>query len=84
MEPDENDSSDVPKKFKTMGKNDSFLPAQDQFMTLWSDLASGRFGLVFAGSPTYLAPEVLTDGVHTMSSDLWALGCVLYEMYTGK
>lgn len=36
------------------------------------------------GSPTYQAPEVLTEGVHSMASDLWSLGCVMYEMYTGE
>uniref|UniRef100_A0A8D3EDR1 Unc-51 like kinase 4 n=1 Tax=Scophthalmus maximus TaxID=52904 RepID=A0A8D3EDR1_SCOMX len=36
------------------------------------------------GSPTYSAPEVLQGSETSMSSDLWALGCVLYYMYTGK
>ncbi|KAM8734994.1 serine/threonine-protein kinase ULK4 isoform 1-T2 [Acanthopagrus schlegelii] len=36
------------------------------------------------GSPTYSAPEVLQGSETNMSSDLWALGCILYYMYTGK
>ncbi|XP_054869601.1 serine/threonine-protein kinase ULK4 isoform X2 [Amphiprion ocellaris] len=36
------------------------------------------------GSPTYTAPEVLLGSETDLSSDLWALGCVLYYMYTGK
>lgn len=37
------------------------------------------------GTPLYMAPELFTrDGVPSMASDLWALGCVLYEMATGK
>ncbi|XP_027143141.1 serine/threonine-protein kinase ULK4 isoform X1 [Larimichthys crocea] len=36
------------------------------------------------GSPSYSAPEVLQGSETNMSSDLWALGCVLYYMYTGK
>ncbi|XP_050931732.1 serine/threonine-protein kinase ULK4 isoform X1 [Lates calcarifer] len=36
------------------------------------------------GSPTYSAPEVLQGSETSMSSDLWALGCILYYMYTGK
>ncbi|KAM3614773.1 uncharacterized protein V6R79_018903 [Siganus canaliculatus] len=36
------------------------------------------------GSPSYRAPEVLQGSETSMSSDLWALGCVLYYMYTGK
>ncbi|XP_072572821.1 serine/threonine-protein kinase ULK4 isoform X2 [Paramormyrops kingsleyae] len=36
------------------------------------------------GSPTYSAPEVLTGGGSTFSSDLWALGCIIYQMFSGK
>ncbi|XP_042280032.1 serine/threonine-protein kinase ULK4 isoform X1 [Thunnus maccoyii] len=35
-------------------------------------------------SLTYSAPEVLQGSETNMSSDLWALGCILYYMYTGK
>ena len=32
-----------------------------------------------------MAPELYEDGgVHSFASDLWALGCVLYECYTGR
>ena len=31
----------------------------------------------------YLAPEILQGGPHTYMTDLWSLGCVFYEMYTG-
>ncbi|MFT7816111.1 serine/threonine-protein kinase ULK4 isoform X3 [Arapaima gigas] len=36
------------------------------------------------GCTTYSAPEVLTGGDTSIQSDLWALGCVLYEMFSGK
>lgn len=37
------------------------------------------------GTPYYMAPELFQDGgVHSYASDLWALGCVLYECYTGR
>ncbi|XP_062847526.1 serine/threonine-protein kinase ULK4 isoform X2 [Trichomycterus rosablanca] len=36
------------------------------------------------GSPLYCAPEVLKGEATSISSDLWALGCILYEMFTGK
>ncbi|KZV28057.1 hypothetical protein F511_33110 [Dorcoceras hygrometricum] len=37
------------------------------------------------GTPCYMAPELFQDGgVHSYASDFWALGCVLYECYTGR
>ncbi|GKU85564.1 hypothetical protein SLEP1_g221 [Rubroshorea leprosula] len=37
------------------------------------------------GTPCYMAPELFEDGgVHSYASDFWALGCVLYECYTGR
>ncbi|XP_057957472.1 serine/threonine-protein kinase RUNKEL [Malania oleifera] len=37
------------------------------------------------GTPFYMAPELFQDGgVHSYASDLWSLGCVLYECYTGR
>lgn len=32
----------------------------------------------------YTAPEVLRGGEYSISSDLWSLGCILYEMFSGK
>ncbi|KAM9310040.1 LOW QUALITY PROTEIN: serine/threonine-protein kinase ULK4 [Pholidichthys leucotaenia] len=36
------------------------------------------------GSPAYTAPEVLNGAETNISSDLWALGCILYYMYSGQ
>ncbi|XP_076006480.1 serine/threonine-protein kinase ULK4-like [Genypterus blacodes] len=36
------------------------------------------------GPAAYSAPEVLQGSETSRSSDLWALGCILYYMYTGK
>ena len=36
------------------------------------------------GTPCYMAPELFQEaGCHSMASDLWALGCVLYECAAG-
>eukprot|EP00668_Euglena_longa_P012359 GGOE01014804.1.p1 GENE.GGOE01014804.1~~GGOE01014804.1.p1 ORF type:complete len:1299 (-),score=455.54 GGOE01014804.1:132-4028(-) len=37
------------------------------------------------GTPCYMAPELFQEGgVHSFASDLWSLGCVLYELAVGK
>jgi len=36
------------------------------------------------GTPFYMAPEVYRNKPYSYASDLWGLGCVLYEMITGN
>ncbi|EPY16796.1 3-phosphoinositide-dependent protein kinase 1 [Angomonas deanei] len=38
----------------------------------------------FTGSPSYMAPEVVLESKAGPYSDLWSLGCVLYELLEGK
>ncbi len=37
-----------------------------------------------AGTPGYLAPELFSGAVASVQSDLYGLGLVLYELFTGK
>lgn len=38
----------------------------------------------FVGTVNFLAPEMIQSQESTCSSDLWALGCIIFKMYTGK
>lgn len=36
-----------------------------------------------AGTPEYLAPEIITRAGHSYEVDFWTLGVLIYEMLTG-
>ncbi|TMW65509.1 hypothetical protein Poli38472_008151 [Pythium oligandrum] len=36
------------------------------------------------GSPLYMSPELLDDEPYSFSTDVWSLGCVLYELLTSR
>ncbi|XP_023637706.1 mitogen-activated protein kinase kinase kinase 3 [Capsella rubella] len=38
----------------------------------------------FVGTPVYMPPESLHDGAAKKTLDLWSLGCLVLQMYTGK
>lgn len=46
------------------------------------EVPSGRRSS-FVGTAQYVSPEVLTGQATTPAVDLWALGCILYQMVTG-
>ena len=37
----------------------------------------------FVGTAQYISPELLTDKTASRASDLWALGCIIYQMVAG-
>ena len=46
-------------------------------------ISAGCKSLEIAGSPYWMAPEVLTNEGTDSSADIWSLGCLLIEMMTG-
>mmetsp|Transcript_112887 Transcript_112887/g.319334 ORF Transcript_112887/g.319334 Transcript_112887/m.319334 type:complete len:428 (+) Transcript_112887:246-1529(+) len=68
------------------------LKSQNLFLTAQDRLRIGDFGIskvlestgAFArtaiGTPYYLSPEICLERPYSFSSDIWALGCVLYEL----
>lgn len=48
-----------------------------------SDAEPERKG-TFVGTVNYLAPEMIKDSEATLATDMWALGCIVFKMYTGK
>ncbi|VDP33827.1 unnamed protein product [Schistosoma mattheei] len=35
------------------------------------------------GTPLYMAPEIIEEKPYDHTADLWALGCILYELFVG-
>jgi serine/threonine protein kinase len=38
----------------------------------------------FVGTEDYIAPEVVNSEPSTFASDLWSLGVVIFQLFTGK
>nr|GFA01625.1 mitogen-activated protein kinase kinase kinase 17-like [Tanacetum cinerariifolium] len=42
---------------------------------------SGRY---WRGNPLYFSPEAVVNGVQKPSADIWAFGCIVFEMLSGN
>ncbi|CDW79266.1 3-phosphoinositide-dependent protein kinase 1 [Stylonychia lemnae] len=38
----------------------------------------------FVGTPLYVSPEMLQDNISSFAGDIWAFGCIIYQMITGE
>jgi 3-phosphoinositide dependent protein kinase-1 len=46
--------------------------------------AMSEYRGTFVGTPLYVAPEMLKESMSGHFTDLWALGCIIYQMVTGE
>ena len=89
----------MPSLLLLMDKNLScelLMQTQNIFIARGSIMKLGDFGIAkvlektdsFAqtvtGTPYYMAPEICSSQPYTFKSDIWSLGCVLYELCTLK
>ena len=70
------------------------LKTQNIFLTSKGEVKMGDFGIsrvlqhtydcakTAIGTPYYLSPEICQDKPYNQRSDIWSLGCMLYEMVT--
>ena len=45
---------------------------------------TGELARTAIGTPYYLSPEICDNKPYNNKSDIWSLGCILYEMTTLK
>ncbi|KAI9596113.1 kinase-like domain-containing protein [Syncephalis fuscata] len=44
------------------------------------EAASEKFAQTFLGTPYYMSPEIVSGSVYDAKTDIWSLGCIIYEM----
>lgn len=47
---------------------------------LSKSMGSAAFANTYVGTPYYMSPELFNESAYDAKSDIWALGCVIYEM----
>lgn len=72
------------------------LKTQNIFLTSKGEIKIGDFGIARVlqstydyaqtaiGTPYYLSPEICQEKPYNQKSDIWSLGCILYEIVTLK
>lgn len=70
--------------FSNVSANVSAISASDQFKKQLSNGLEKRIeGDDIVGSEFYVSPEMLEKREFSYASDLWALGVIIFQMFTG-
>ncbi|CAD8127403.1 unnamed protein product [Paramecium sonneborni] len=59
------------------------LSKQDERFIDEIDQYQQKHKATFVGTAEYVSPELLEDDICGPQADLWALGCIIYKMFTG-
>lgn len=64
--------------------NIEFRPVIGDFGSSKTLASSSALAETIVGSPLYMSPELLESEPHGTSTDIWSLGCILYELLVGQ
>ncbi|KAF1329898.1 Agc/pdk1 protein kinase, partial [Globisporangium splendens] len=70
-------------EFAMLGSEDGHLKVTDFGTAKDQDDTNSDINQ-FCGTVSYVSPEVLHDKPATRACDLWALGCIIFQMLTGR
>lgn len=48
------------------------------------EISDGKLAKTVIGSPLFFAPEILLNMPYSYPADIWAAGCILYQLMTGR
>ena len=76
------DSKNLAEKIETYINPENVDQLENSFDMTSGSIIQAR--PTFCGTPYYVSPEMLEESLALPASDLWALGCIVFRMHTGK